>query len=154
MAACCGKSKTQDKMDEVCDSELNASSQLEPNALSLARVHNILDRYANADVAQETVSGPDGQESVNKLFEQSSQIKSCVRVAASLWNRAMTDWSGNTLDRSGGQSSPAGKPQGDTDKRTKKKATQQGDVYLSLQGCIPPWIYQSEIGISCVFFWI
>ena len=49
MAACCGKSKTNDKYAEMDPQEGHAQTPLEPNSLPLARVHAILDRMASQD---------------------------------------------------------------------------------------------------------
>jgi len=89
-------------------------------------------------VADEGEQGRHEDESV-KVLRQSSQIKSAVRVTASLWNRSLTQWAGTPVDRTGerGQEqsgATSSSRQHGSQQRPLKKDVSQTSAYVRLKG--------------------
>ena len=92
----------------------------------------------------ETAAGVEGEASqedeLAKLLQQSSQIKSAVRVTASLWNRNLTQWSGLPVDRQGDRGKEQSKGTSASEllgsKKTNavKKDATQSSAYVKLKG--------------------
>ena len=140
MAACCGKSKTGDKQDEVEAMEEHMQTPLEPNTVPLARVHAILDHMSSQEVPRMAADKECDESETAKLLKQSSQIKSAVQVTASLWNRSLTHWPDTPIDRKGdrgteqsGGAQPAAK-QSSRHQDVSKKDVSQKSAYLNLNG--------------------
>ena len=91
LAACCGKSKTRDDCIPKEEDDCAKDRILPPNAITLERVHHILDAMAGEEKSEVTTSKqrkdlPDSEdEEMDALaFKQSSAMQSAMRVTADL----------------------------------------------------------------------
>ncbi len=105
LAACCGKSKTRDDYIPKEEDDCAKDRILPPNAITLERVHHILDAMAGEASEEATTSKqrkdlPDGEdEEVDaKALKQSSTIQSAMRVTADLWPRNSVQWRNDVVD--------------------------------------------------------
>jgi hypothetical protein len=105
MAACCGKSA---RHDEISEGQVSGLKDLPANAVSLARIHRLLDDLSQKEKTEDGIgkkttvaddNPADGDEEDNteevqkKALHRSSQMQTALKVTAELWDRNSQPWS-------------------------------------------------------------
>ena len=98
MAACCGKSKTEDSPLGQQAMDPNEEEKNENCAMSLQSVHQILNEAANLKSNSKKNQG--AEKDINEV-SMSEQMKCSLRLGAALWSLDATSWSGDAIDGNG-----------------------------------------------------
>ena len=98
MAACCGKSKTEDSPLGQQAMDPNEEEKNENCAMSLQSVHQVLKEAANLKSNGKKNQG--GEKDINEV-SMSEQMKCSLRLGAALWSLDATAWSGDAIDGNG-----------------------------------------------------
>ena len=99
MAACCGKTKSDQHPDAELDNDAQRSKEVPPNSLPLGRVHAVLDRMSQdtdgtraeqASAANDVADDEGGED--ERALRQSSHIRGAMQRTAKLWSRESKPW--------------------------------------------------------------